>query len=112
MVRPTGLRGFASSLQGAHDHAHALLHTCMRTGKQLYAWTINHAEVLRAVLDVGVDALVTNYPLTAMEAIESRLTKCGGGSRNGGGRIWRPNGTRSSGGGVGDDGPLLPGDYL
>ncbi|KAG2452907.1 hypothetical protein HYH02_002250 [Chlamydomonas schloesseri] len=91
----------------------ALLNVLHGAGKQLYAWTINHAEVLRAVLDVGVDALVTNYPLTALEAIESRLTKCGGGSRNGGGRIWRPNGTRSNGaGGIDDDGPLLPGDYL
>jgi hypothetical protein len=34
-------------------------------------------QVLRAVLDVGVDAIVTNYPLIAMEAIDSRLAKCG-----------------------------------
>ncbi|GLI62561.1 hypothetical protein VaNZ11_005230, partial [Volvox africanus] len=53
-----------------------LLEQLHDAGKQMFVWTINQAEVLRAVLDVGVDALVTNYPLTALEAIESRLTKC------------------------------------
>jgi|LauGreSBDMM110SN_4_FD.fasta_scaffold1266559_1 hypothetical protein len=32
---------------------------------------------MRAVLDVGVDAVVTNAPRMAMEAIESRLYQCG-----------------------------------
>ncbi|GLC45658.1 hypothetical protein PLESTB_001319400 [Pleodorina starrii] len=54
-----------------------LLDTLHGAGKQLFAWTINQADVLRVVLDVGVDALVTNYPLTALAAIDSRLAKCG-----------------------------------
>ncbi|GFR46681.1 hypothetical protein Agub_g8298, partial [Astrephomene gubernaculifera] len=58
-------------------------------GKQLFAWTINRPEVLRRVLDVGVDAVVTNHPATALEAIETRLARCGSGggssSRGGGG---------------------------
>ncbi|GIL69745.1 hypothetical protein Vretimale_10238 [Volvox reticuliferus] len=54
-----------------------LLEQLHGAGKQMFVWTINQAEVLRAVLDVGVDALVTNYPLTALAAIESRLAKCG-----------------------------------
>ncbi|KXZ54026.1 hypothetical protein GPECTOR_5g136 [Gonium pectorale] len=79
-------------------------------GKQLFAWTINQAEVLRAALDVGVDAIVTNYPLTALEAIESRLTKCGA-LAPGGGAKPRSRARGGSGGGSGGDGLSL-GDYL
>ena len=44
--------------------------------KQLHAWTVNTPEALKAVLDVGVDGIVTNHPSAAREAIDSRLVKC------------------------------------
>ena len=50
---------------------------CTVLGKQLHSWTINNASLMRSVLDVGVDAVVTNLPHMAMEAIESRLQQCG-----------------------------------
>ncbi|GAX75875.1 hypothetical protein CEUSTIGMA_g3318.t1 [Chlamydomonas eustigma] len=43
---------------------------------QLYSWTINNASLMHQVLDVGVDALVTNEPRMVMEAIDSRLSQC------------------------------------
>lgn len=46
-------------------------------GKQLHTWTINDADVMRRVLDAGVDGVVTNYPQLALEAIEYRLGMCG-----------------------------------
>ena len=36
-------------------------------GKRLYVWTVNDAESLGRMLDLGVDALVTNYPRLAMQ---------------------------------------------
>ncbi|KAG2489720.1 hypothetical protein HYH03_011827 [Edaphochlamys debaryana] len=75
-------------------------------GKQLFAWTVNQAEVLKAVLDVGVDALVTNYPQVALEAIDARITKCG--SHYGGAKELARRGGRRSGPGA----PGPDGDYL
>lgn len=54
------------------------------SGKTLYAWTVNEARMLRLALDVGVDAVVTNYPATAISAIEYRVAMCGGTRSNGG----------------------------
>ncbi|KAG1681595.1 hypothetical protein FOA52_014103 [Chlamydomonas sp. UWO 241] len=48
-----------------------------RAGKQLHTWTINDPALLRQVLDEGVDALVTNFPRQAIEAIETLLEACG-----------------------------------
>ncbi len=88
-------------------------------GKQLFAWTVNSAEHLRSVLDVGVDALVTNYPTTALAAIEERLAQCarrggsggGGNSGKGNGRSGRSRGRgkqhRGGGNGVSNDGDYL-----
>jgi len=54
-----------------------LLHAA---GKQLHTWTVNDAASVRRVLDAGVDALVTNFPHAASEAVEVLLEACG---RNG-----------------------------
>ncbi|PNH02675.1 hypothetical protein TSOC_011330, partial [Tetrabaena socialis] len=67
---PAGGRPQQPAVVGVH-HAMVepqLLDTLHGAGKQLFAWTVNQAEVLRAVLDVGVDAVVTNYPLTGATA--------------------------------------------
>jgi len=47
-------------------------------GKELHTWTINDMALMHRVLDVGVDAIVTNFPKLAIEAVESRIVQCGG----------------------------------
>jgi glycerophosphoryl diester phosphodiesterase len=47
------------------------------TGRQLFAWTCNEEEMLRKMLDFGMDAVVTAYPEMALAAIEHRLGLCG-----------------------------------
>ncbi|KAL4425242.1 hypothetical protein ABPG75_009258 [Micractinium tetrahymenae] len=44
--------------------------------KQAHAWTANTAGMMRAVLDAGVDAVVTNHPRRLADAIASRLRRC------------------------------------
>ncbi|GFH15302.1 GP-PDE domain-containing protein, partial [Haematococcus lacustris] len=73
------LRLQAAEVVGAH---HAMVDEVtlqlLRThGKQLFTWTINDPKVMRRVLDVGVDALVTNKLAQAQEAIEWRMQLCG-----------------------------------
>ncbi|KAL6761677.1 PLC-like phosphodiesterase [Haematococcus lacustris] len=73
------LRLQAPEVVGAH-HAmvdEATLQLLRTHGKQLFTWTINDPKVMRRVLDVGVDALVTNKLAQAQEAIEWRMQLCG-----------------------------------
>lgn len=50
-----------------------LLH---KAGQQLYSWTINDIGLMRRMLDIGVDAIVTNQPKAVTQAIERRLDQC------------------------------------
>ncbi|KAJ9520169.1 hypothetical protein QJQ45_030084, partial [Haematococcus lacustris] len=52
----------AAEVVGAHHTMvdEATLQLLRTHGKQLFTWTINDPKVMRRVLDVGVDALVTN----------------------------------------------------
>eukprot|EP00798_Chlamydomonas_sp_ICE-L_P022280 gene22280-29356_t len=73
------LRLAAPEVTGFHfamvdDYHLKLIHSA---NKQLFAWTINSPELLHKVLDVGVDAIVTNFPTRALQAIENRLVQCG-----------------------------------
>jgi glycerophosphoryl diester phosphodiesterase len=44
--------------------------------RRVHAWTANTAGMMRAVLDAGVDAVVTNHPQKLAEALRSRLLRC------------------------------------
>mmetsp|Transcript_29286 Transcript_29286/g.93719 ORF Transcript_29286/g.93719 Transcript_29286/m.93719 type:complete len:136 (+) Transcript_29286:87-494(+) len=45
-------------------------------GKELHAWTANTPGMMRRLLDVGVDAIVTNHPATLLEAVQRRWLRC------------------------------------
>ena len=45
-------------------------------GQLAHAWTANTAPMMAAVLDAGVDAIVTNFPEALRKAIDFRLAKC------------------------------------
>lgn len=49
---------------------------CRRRRRQVHAWTANTAGMMRAVLDAGVEAVVTNHPRKLQEAVDSRLLRC------------------------------------
>ena len=51
--------------------------------KRVHAWTANTAGMMRAVLDAGVDAVVTNHPQKLAEALRSRLLRCQEGDHEG-----------------------------
>ncbi|MBR3683628.1 MAG: glycerophosphoryl diester phosphodiesterase membrane domain-containing protein [Lachnospiraceae bacterium] len=43
-------------------------------GKDVYVWTVNTKEQMLKAIDMGVDGLITDYPLLAEEMILSRYT--------------------------------------
>jgi glycerophosphoryl diester phosphodiesterase len=45
-------------------------------GKQVHVWTVSSSPVMKAVLDAGVDALVTNHPAAAVAAVKAYQEKC------------------------------------
>ncbi|KAF5841138.1 PLC-like phosphodiesterase [Dunaliella salina] len=73
------LRGVQGEVVGAHHGMidSVLLGLLHQHNKQLYAWTINEDQVLERLLDIGVDALVTNKPGAALTKIQSLLILCG-----------------------------------
>ena len=54
----------------------AVVATARAGGKRVHAWTCNTAGMMRAAMDAGVDALVTNYPRRVVEALEARRAAC------------------------------------
>jgi glycerophosphoryl diester phosphodiesterase len=44
--------------------------------KQLFTWTVNEASAIQAVLQVGVDGIVTNRPKLVKDAIDFKLQRC------------------------------------
>lgn len=76
----------ASPPSSPPPHTHTCTHACTHArglrsaGKEVFAFTLNDARDLKRVLDVGVDAVVTNYPALALAAIGYRLTQCGSSS--------------------------------
>jgi glycerophosphoryl diester phosphodiesterase len=43
-----------------------------RAGKQVHVWTVNEAEAMRRLLDLGVDGIVTDRPDVLNDVIEER----------------------------------------
>lgn len=41
-------------------------------GKQVHVWTVNEAALMRRLLDLGVDAIITNYPDRLAEVLRER----------------------------------------
>lgn len=44
----------------------ALLQDMHKLGLQVYAWTVNREEDIKAMINLGVDAIITDYPETAV----------------------------------------------
>ncbi|MGC9320607.1 MAG: glycerophosphodiester phosphodiesterase [Armatimonadota bacterium] len=56
-------------------HAHVterLVRECHLAGLALMAWTMDEAEDIRRMMDLRVDALVSNYPERVMELLQER----------------------------------------
>lgn len=66
-VPPTAM-GVPLLTRGSISAAHAL-------GLQVHAWTINDAVHMRKLLELGVDALITDYPGAALEVLRQRPRK-------------------------------------
>ncbi len=45
-------------------------------GKRVFPWTVNSAAHIKAVLDAGVDGVVTNMPRLTLHAVQHRLARC------------------------------------
>lgn len=64
---------------GAH-HAlvdSALLALLQQNNRQLYVWTVDDNSDIIRMLNIGVDALVTDKPGIVVEAVQGRLERCG-----------------------------------
>ncbi len=48
-----------------------------RAGAQIHAWTVNDAETMDGLLDLGVDGIVTDRPDTLNEVIAARASRGG-----------------------------------
>jgi glycerophosphoryl diester phosphodiesterase len=49
-----------------------LLRSAQERNLEVHAWTINESEEMRALLDLGVDGLVTDFPDRMLEVLEGR----------------------------------------
>lgn len=63
---PPNALGLPLLSRGSIAAAHAV-------GLQVHAWTINDAAQMAQLLDVGVDALITDHPVTALEVVGRHL---------------------------------------
>lgn len=67
---PPAALGIPLLSRGSVAAAHAV-------GLQVHAWTINDAEQMRRLLTIGVDALITDYPVTALEIVSNHISPAG-----------------------------------
>ena len=49
------------------------VHRCHATGAGVHVWTVNRPEEMRALLDLGVDGLISDFPAVARRVVEERL---------------------------------------
>ncbi|MDO5402156.1 MAG: glycerophosphodiester phosphodiesterase family protein, partial [Eubacteriales bacterium] len=45
-----------------------------KSGKEVYAWTVNGEEAIRNLTNKGVDSIITDNPILAIETVYSRNT--------------------------------------
>lgn len=65
----------ADAFSISHDRINEkLVSNVKNRGKNIYAWTVNEADDVNAVLDMGVDGIITDNPALIMDVILSRLT--------------------------------------
>ena len=65
----------ADAFSISHDRINEkLVSNVKNRGKNIYAWTVNEADDVNAVLDMGVDGIITDNPSLIMDVILSRLT--------------------------------------
>jgi glycerophosphoryl diester phosphodiesterase len=54
-------------------HAHpSYVDRVHEAGGEVHVWTVNKADDVAYVADLGVDVIITNRPRTVMEQLESR----------------------------------------
>jgi len=46
---------------------------CHATGAGVHVWTVNRPDEMRALLDLGVDGLISDFPAVARRVVEERL---------------------------------------
>lgn len=51
-----------------------LVNNIKSAGKDIYVWTVNSDKQMLAAIDMGVDGLITDYPVLAKEMVLSRYT--------------------------------------
>jgi len=53
----------------------AFIQQAHRRGQQVYAWTINTAEDIRRLLDLGIDGVITDQPALARKTLDEYLSR-------------------------------------
>ncbi|WP_160149056.1 glycerophosphodiester phosphodiesterase family protein [Arcanobacterium ihumii] len=54
-----------------------LIELCHERGQAVHAWTINDPDVMRTLIEQGIDALITDEPTLAQKVIDEEWTKLG-----------------------------------
>ena len=49
-----------------------MVHNIKNAGKDIYVWTVNNEKGLKKMIDMGVDSIITDYPLEAKELLLSQ----------------------------------------
>lgn len=66
---------FLSVEQGRLDRA--FVQRAHRRGRQVLAWTVNTAEDMRRLCDLGVDGVITDEPALARKTLAEHLARPG-----------------------------------
>ena len=53
----------------------AFIQQAHRRGQQVYAWTVNAAEDMRRLLDLGIDGVITDEPALARKTLDEYLSR-------------------------------------
>ena len=53
----------------------AFIQQAHRRGQQVYAWTVNTAEDMRRLLDLGIDGVITDQPALARKTLDEYLSR-------------------------------------
>lgn len=74
LVKTAGTIGIEKTLGPRHDVVtRELVEAAHAAGKRVVPWTVNDVREMSALVDLGVDGLVTDEPALARAVVESRL---------------------------------------